>query len=269
MGDAPWIVVPCYNEANRLDVSAFSKFMSRSDSPVLVFVDDGSTDGTLRLLNALRQEAGDRCHVLTLPSNRGKAEAVRHGMKAALAAGAARVGYWDADLATPLCTIRELDAELDNRIGAEVIMGSRIRMLGRTIERSALRHYIGRVYATLASLTLRLGVYDTQCGAKLFRGTPALTRALGAPFRSRWAFDVELLRRLQVEWGGIGAERIVEIPLREWRDVGRSKVSLVAGAAAFLFLVRLLLRPGTAKVAQPEPIRSVESVAELVAADWP
>lgn len=265
MPESPWIVVPCFNEADRLDGPTFVKAMARPDSPVFVFVDDGSTDGTLRVLNALRREAGDRCHVLALPSNRGKAEAVRHGLNAALAAGAGRVGYWDADLATPLGTIRELDAEMDGQITAEVVMGSRVRMLGREIERSPFRHYVGRVYATLASLTLRLGVYDTQCGAKLFRRTPALERALRAPFRSGWAFDVELLRRLQLEWGGTGADRIIEVPLQEWRDIGKSKVSLRAGARAFLFLVRVLLRPGTVSRATSAPADDVAAPAELIA----
>lgn len=270
MPDRPWIIVPCFNEAARLDSAAFAKAMARPDSPVFIFVDDGSTDGTLRVLEVLREAAEDRCHVLSLPKNRGKAEAVRCGLNSALAADASRVGYWDADLATPLSTIREFDAALDGRVGAEVIMGSRVRMLGRTIERSAFRHYVGRVYATLASITLRLGVYDTQCGAKLFRRTPALERALSTPFRSRWAFDVELLRRLQIEWGARGGSRIVEVPLQEWRDVGKSKVSLRAGAAAYLFLFRLMLRPGGPAAAEPAPPEEeVGPAAEFVLATEP
>ncbi|MDQ1419024.1 MAG: hypothetical protein QOJ52_986, partial [Acidimicrobiaceae bacterium] len=76
------------------------------------------------------------------------------------------------------------------------MLGSRIARLGSTIERTARRHLLGRVFATAASVALGCQVYDTQCGAKVFRVTPALTVALQRPFRSAWAFDVELQSRL-------------------------------------------------------------------------
>ncbi|HEY7375200.1 MAG TPA: hypothetical protein VIF57_23765, partial [Polyangia bacterium] len=101
------------------------------------------------------------------------------------------------------------------------------------IERSAVRHYLGRVFATAASLILRTRVYDTQCGAKLFRAGPALAEALSAPFLSRWAFDVELLGRLLIGTPGVAPlplAAIVEVPLAVWHDVEGSKLGL-AGMA--------------------------------------
>lgn len=242
MTERSWIVVPCFNEEERLDRAAFERAMGRPDGPVFVFVDDASTDRTRSVLTAMCERAVDRCQVHALDENRGKGEAVRVGMVAALAAGATRVGYWDADLATPLEVIDEFQSELDRRPEVELVMGARVRMLGREIDRRGFRHLVGRLYATLASLVLWLPVYDTQCGAKLFRRSPELAAALSHPFRSRWAFDVELLQRLQHEWGHSGARAIVEVPLRSWRDVGESRVSLVAGARAFAFLLSLAVR---------------------------
>jgi dolichyl-phosphate beta-glucosyltransferase len=239
----PWIVVPCYNEAHRLDRAAFeAKLASNDCSTTLLFVDDGSTDGTAALLAAIAATNPARASVVVMAENRGKAEAVRTGMRAALEAGARCVGFWDADLATPLHHVAEFAALLDSQPGIDVVMGTRVRMLGRHIDRSGSRHLIGRVYATLASVALGLPVYDTQCGAKLFRRSAALERALEQPFRSRWSFDVELLQRLQHGWGDRGNDRILEVPLPAWRDVGRSNVSLSSGAAAFAVLCALLVR---------------------------
>jgi len=110
-----------------------------------------------------------------------------------------------------------------------------VQLLGRTIERRHVRHYVGRVFATCASLSLGLPVYDTQCGAKIFRRSEALLAAIATPFKSRWAFDVELFGRL-VRPGhgtpGIALNRIWEEPLRAWTDVAGSKLSAVAGLRA-------------------------------------
>lgn len=240
--DQPWVVVPCYNELRRLDRAAFEANLAGDSGATFLFVDDGSTDGTATLLAAIAATNPARCTVVMLPENRGKAEAVRTGMRTALEGGARCVAYWDADLATPLRHIDEFAALLESRPAIDVVMGARVRMLGRHIDRSGSRHLIGRAYATLASVVLGLPVYDTQCGAKLFRRSMALEHALARPFRSRWSFDVELLQRLQHGWGDRGNDRILEVPLPEWRDVGSSNVSLTTGGAAFAVLFALLLR---------------------------
>jgi hypothetical protein len=69
--------------------------------------------------------------------------------------------------------------------------------------------------AFAAALSLDLPVYDTQCGAKVFRVNDGLRRALREPFLARWAFDVELLARLLDD----GTTGIVEVPLLKWCDV--------------------------------------------------
>lgn len=234
------IVVPCYNEESRLDRPAFESFLRGSTGPGLLFVDDGSKDGTRDRLDGLAAVNPERARVLALDSNGGKAEAVRRGLRRALDDGARHVGFWDADLATPLADISEFVAILEDAPDIDVVMGARVRMLGRHVERFGTRHLVGRAYATLASTVLALPVYDTQCGAKVFRGSGALERALESPFTSRWGFDVELLRRLQDGWGDRGIDRIIEVPLRDWRDPGNSKVSLGQGAAAFLALIGML-----------------------------
>ena len=182
----------------------------------------------------MRARHPERIDVLSLGQNQGKAEAVRQGLLHALAGGAGVVGYIDADLATPVPEIKRL-CRLMNEGTADVILASRVSLLGRRIVRSTARHYLGRIFATLASRILRVAVYDTQCGAKLFRCAPALAAALRDPFRSRWVFDVELLGRLLTgapDAPAIEPAALREEPLDAWRDIPGSKFGLRHMAAA-------------------------------------
>lgn len=225
-----WIVVPCFNEAKRLDPPAFIRFVRGSADVRLLFVDDGSTDGTARVLDRLCTERPEQVERLSLSTNCGKGEAVRAGMLHAIVTGAGYAGYWDADLSTPLDAAHRFIQILDGTPWLELVMGSRVQLLGRQIERRALRHYLGRGFATAASLAAGLRVYDTQCGAKLFRVTPGVAALFAQPFVSRWTFDVEILARMVLQRKGTGlppAEEVIrEEPLVEWRDRGGSKLTV-------------------------------------------
>lgn len=231
------VVVPCYDEAARFDVDAFVALAARVDT--LLLVDDGSGDGTASLLDGVADRSGGRAAVVRLPRNGGKAEAVRSGMLTALDGGADIVAYFDADLATPVEELLRLVDVLAADPARSVVLASRVGLLGHSIDRRMSRHYLGRMYATVASLTLRVPVYDTQCGAKVFRATPALRAAVAVPFPDPWAFDVELLARLLHPGPGVeplAADAVLEVPLRAWRDVAGSKVRPLASLRAALAL---------------------------------
>jgi glycosyltransferase involved in cell wall biosynthesis len=240
------IVVPCWNEARRLPVERFESFLAAEPDVGFVFVDDGSTDATPERLRTLARFASDRVRVLTLVANQGKAEAVRRGMLEALGGDPSWVGFWDADLSTPLPVILDFRRLLEARPELELVMGARVRLLGRAIRRSALRHYLGRLSATWIALTLGLRVYDTQCGAKLFRNGPRLGPLFREPFLARWLFDVEILARriaLERRHGAPPAEASVfEYPVAEWADVGGSKLHAVAYLRAAFDLLRIRRR---------------------------
>lgn len=219
------VVVPCFNEERRLPVDAFRAFAPGDAAVRFLFVNDGSTDGTLRMLEALHVENPERYSLLDLDRNRGKAEAVRRGILAALDRGPDLVGFWDADLATPLEEISGFLEVFAARPEIEMVFAARVRLLGRSISRNPARHYFGRVGATLISQSLGLPVYDTQCGAKLFRVTPTTRELFERPFLSRWIFDVEIIARLVVQRGRDAAARaIYELPITVWHDVKGSKV---------------------------------------------
>ena len=104
------IVVPCYNEANRLDAVRFQEFSAANPAVEFLFLNDGSTDGTLGVLERLHAVDPQHFRFVHFSRNSGKAEAVRRGMLTALEDSPDYVGFWDADLATPLCEIPHFSA---------------------------------------------------------------------------------------------------------------------------------------------------------------
>lgn len=222
------LVVPCFNEASRLDPEAFLRFVSTHQRVQLILVDDGSVDATGAILDRIRAAAPASVIVLQHTPRRGKAEAVRAGMLAGLAQHAALVGFFDADLSTPLEAVDDFLAVLRDRPAVEFVLGARVMLMGRDIKRKATRHYLGRVFATAVSHALDLPVYDTQCGAKVLRVSPATATLLAAPFRSEWIFDVELIARylrLPVAPGAPARrDRLYELVLPVWHDRPGSKL---------------------------------------------
>ena len=236
------IVVPCFNEEARFDASQFASFIESTDDIQFHFVDDGSTDGTREVLRKLVGAHPGRARVLELPRNVGKGEAVRQGFLELFDEPAQFAGFWDADLATPLKAIDSLRTVLTERAELQAVFGARVQLLGRAIERRALRHYAGRIFATVASALLDLQVYDTQCGAKLFRVNETTREIFREPFKSRWIFDVELLvrlMRLQQERDEEFARTVFELPLMEWRDVRGSNIRLRDFVAAARDLLKI------------------------------
>lgn len=220
------IVVPCYNEADRFAPRHFIDHCRTQSNLSFIFVDDGSTDATFEVLSRTASQAPVQMSVLRLERNSGKAEAIRRGVSEAFRKPVELIGFWDADLATPLHNIEEF-AKILERSSVQLAIGSRIRLLGRKVERHGFRHYTGRGFATIAALALRLPVYDTQCGAKIFRANAIFAEVFSEPFQLGWSFDVEMIARLSriVRQNGLDPEDlVVEVPLQEWTDTPGSKL---------------------------------------------
>jgi dolichyl-phosphate beta-glucosyltransferase len=221
------LVVPCYNEELRLAPEAFRAFVLAGHRLTFLFVNDGSRDGTMRVLETLRAERPDAVRVLDLPQNVGKAEAVRQGFLAAFGEKPDYIGFWDADLATPLDEVPRFVEILEAQPARQMVFGARVKLMGRQIERRVSRHYLGRVFATAVSTVLGLAIYDTQCGAKIFRTTASLAEVFARRFEARWIFDVEILARFLKMWAASGVlapDAIYELPLLTWKDVAGSKL---------------------------------------------
>jgi dolichyl-phosphate beta-glucosyltransferase len=232
------IVIPCYNEAERLPGAHLIAFLRANPWASVSLVNDGSTDDTLAVLERLRSQLPERIDVLDLPQNVGKSEAVRQGVLESLRRPFEFVAYLDADFSTLPETLAEMlqVAEPEHRF----ILGARVLRAGARIERSALRHYVGRVAATVASVSLDLRLYDTQCGAKLIE-RQLIEPLFSEPFLSRWLFDLELLLRMRALVGPEAfATSVLEVPLSRWVDRGGSRIRAkdVLAVPSMIFRIR-------------------------------
>lgn len=236
------IIVPCYNESYRLKAEAFINYAKNNKMVYFFFVNDGSIDDTLEVINSLCRSYPEQMHCIDLKQNCGKAEAVRQGFLKAFEFDFNNIGYWDADLATPLEAINTLCSLLDRK-QIKIAIGSRVKLLGYRIERAPLRHYLGRLFATCSSYMLRLHVYDTQCGAKIFKNNSDLQNVFSHPFNVRWIFDVEILVRYKmiIQDKGLGSleNYALEQPLEKWTHIQGSKVKIRDFFLAALELIKI------------------------------
>ena len=115
--------------------------------------------------------------------------------------------------------VRVVRAALDDPNAADAYIGSRIKMLGRTVSRSVKRHIVGRAFATLSSVVTGFSVYDSQCGCKLVR-REFYRKVREHLVEARFAFDIDLLTNLS-----LAGARMREFPV-DWADIPGSKVSL-------------------------------------------
>jgi glycosyltransferase involved in cell wall biosynthesis len=253
------VAIPCFNEARRLDPSALLRFAAAHPDFRFVLVDDASDDGTADLLAQLHDSDPERFEPLRLARNAGQGGAVRAGVLRALACDCTYFGYWDADLAAPLSELPRFVEALDDDPRCLAVYGARVRLLGHRIARPPHRYYLGRLFADAAARALGIGVYDPQCGAKLFRSVPETWALFQPPFRTRWFHDLEILARLIRTRGGPDAlgGLVRELPLHSWCDVPGSKVRLrdfllaPFQLARIHFELRAALAPGRAPERSP------------------
>lgn len=212
-------VVPCYNESTRLPHDYWTDLLALEGFR-WVFVNDGSTDSTLDVLNALVQPYA-HAHVVDVNPNGGKAEAVRAGMRFAFTLPeSAAIGFVDCDGSFPTSEITRF-AELFRveTSSFDAVWASRN---GASTENTQQPPLVRRLASIVVSWIIHYGnptmPSDTQCGFKLFLPTTKLRAALAIPFQTRWLFDIELFHR-------IPGLRIREEALISWTDVPNSRIS--------------------------------------------
>lgn len=235
------LVIPCFNEERRLHVDTFTKELSNNPTLSLLFVNDGSEDDTLKVIQKICESHSERAFYLSLDTNMGKGEAVRNGIQYLLEKDSYNpIGFWDADLSVPLSEISDFIDVFKSNPTARAVIGSRVHLAGRLIERVNFRHYMGRLFATVMSLTFGFSIYDTQCGAKIF-DRDVLFPVVQEPFCSKWIFDVELIIRMmrlpslknRDNW-------LYEVPVKEWKNISGTKRNMAAYIKACFDYIKLM-----------------------------
>jgi len=237
------IVIPCYNEAKRLDLSTFNNFLSQRSDYIICFVNDGSSDNTLEILKDFQQNHKDRVHVYDAPQNNGKAEAIRSGVNYMLQyTQANNIGFMDADLATGFDDYENLVGSLDDNLDNDgMVIGSRTRVNTANIQRTAFRSASSNVFNKAIQWIIGLKINDTQCGAKVFTRKTANTLFQTA-FISKWLFDIELLMRMRNKYGKKSMiKKFKEVKLSKWTEVEGSKITLKDAIQFPLQLIRIAL----------------------------
>jgi len=220
------IIIPCFNESDRLPqfLESLIEYYSGQTDIEFIVVDDGSDviqmTRVKELVAQYSRQATFPLKFISILKNQGKGNAIQVGFNNS---SGEIVGFVDADGSI---SPQELKAVYQTLIESKrpqqlsVAIASRIRMLGKKIERSTLRHYIGRVFASYVSLLFQIPVYDTQCGCKMFRKKD-IEHLLPLTTDSRWLWDTQLLILCFME-----GKEIVEVPI-SWIAKKGSKLSLM------------------------------------------
>lgn len=219
------IVVPCFNEESRWNRNYWNAMLQLPNVDWL-FVDDGSSDKTPEILSQI--SANNNASFLQLKKNGGKGEAVRAGLNQVLTNGKSRVGvgFIDADGAFAVSDVANMLQKFEEVLTAnacDALWASRVQLAGRDIHRSASRHYVGRILASVFSYGVAPIPYDTQCGFKIFTTSTQLQEVLKKEFQTRWLFELEILSRWHVSTGRPLA--VWEEPLHSWKEIGQSKIT--------------------------------------------
>ena len=220
------VVIPCYNEEKRLLGEDFRKFVHKNLGYHLCFVNDGSKDRTLEVLQELIKGKEDYISIYDCEKNGGKAEAVRLGMlHLAKQSQFDYVGFLDADLSTNFEDFNDLTDAISNS-KYKLVFGSRISRMGADITKESARAIISKTINFIIRKTLSMEINDTQCGAKIMT-KEIVQKTFQEKFITKWLFDVEIFMRMKKIYGLNETKgMILEKPLNRWIHADGSKLSM-------------------------------------------
>ncbi|MDO6603494.1 response regulator [Arenibacter palladensis] len=220
------VVIPCYNEEDRLSSDQFRNFAYQNLGYHLCFVNDGSTDNTMKVLEELRKGNESNISIYNCEKNGGKAEAVRQGIQYLMQDEQLDyIGYLDADLSTDFRDFDDLVKTMETS-KFKIVSGSRISRMGADITKESARKIISKTINIIIQKILGMPFKDTQCGAKVMNREIA-SSMFQKKFITKWLFDVEIFIRMRKHYGKKEATNMIcEQPLKRWIHADGSKLSM-------------------------------------------
>jgi dolichol-phosphate mannosyltransferase len=193
---ASLVVIPTYNEAE--SIAEILRALKPLDCDVLV-IDDGSPDGTAKIVRELGVEVIERSGKLGLGS------AYRTGFSIAIDRGYTYIIQMDADGSHQVSDLQKM---MDWIGSADLIIGSRWVKDGGIANWSKFRQLISKSANNYANALLSLGIKDTTSGFRIY--TSALLRKMEiSTIRSEgYCFQIEMTRRAISREASVG-----EIPI--------------------------------------------------------
>jgi len=217
------IIIPAHNEEKRISntLEEYCKFFEKrkktkelKDFEILVVL-NACTDRTIEIVKKAEKRFKEIKHLEFELG--GKGFAVKEGFKESLKKDFDLIGFVDADMAT---SPEAFDDLVNNINGYDGIIGS--RWIGGSVIKTKqpfLRRVMSRGFNFIVRSLFLLPYIDTQCGAKLFK-RKTLERVITSIGATKWAFDVDLLYRLNKE-----DFKIKEFPTI-WEDKEKSKLNI-------------------------------------------
>lgn len=254
------VVIPCYNEENRLKSEEFINFVEENSGYHLCFVNDGSTDNTMQVLQNLRKGREEYVSIYNCPKNVGKAEAVRQGLLyMAQYPDLDYIGFLDADLSTDFRDFDDLVKTIE-KSEFQIVNGSRIARMGANITKESARKIISITINLIITSILGMSFRDTQCGAKIMK-KDLIPVAFKTPFITKWLFDVEIFMRMKNYFGKGKAEQMIcEQPLKRWIHADGSKLSMTDSAKIGIQLIHIYWKYTLAKGIMPKMTESQNAI---------
>ena len=229
------VIIPTYNECENV-ARMTDKVMSLEMDFDLLYVDDGSPDGTANIIREKITEYGDRVHLVERSGKLGLGTAYIAGFKWALEHGYDQIFEMDCDFSHNPDDLLRLSSRLEN--DADVVIGSRYVSGMNVVNWPLSRILISYGASLYVRMVTRMPVYDSTAGFVGYRAEVLRTIDLDQIRMIGYGFQIEMKYTAWRHRFRLREESIIFTD----RELGTSKMSSSIFGEAFFGVMKLPFR---------------------------